>query len=89
MKEGFLSYKTSKYRLNYFETPSGVKFVLNTDFSVNHPLVRDLLKNLYSQIFVEYVVKNPMYTAGETVNSELFTSKLDDMIRASTIFRAI
>ena len=31
MKEGFSSYKTNIYRLNLYETPSSLKFVLNTD----------------------------------------------------------
>lgn len=47
-KEGFLYYKTSKYMLHYLETPSGVKFVLNTD--VNAQGVRDLLQQIYSQV---------------------------------------
>lgn len=50
MKEGFLSYKTNVYRLNYFETPTKVKFVLNTDFNVTHPIVKDLLVKIYSQV---------------------------------------
>ena len=31
LKEGFQSFKTSQYRLNLYETPTKVKFVLNTD----------------------------------------------------------
>ena len=48
VKKGFLFYKTNKYALHYFETPTGVKFVLNTD--VNAHDVRDILQRLYSQV---------------------------------------
>ncbi|KAK7603475.1 hypothetical protein V9T40_003474 [Parthenolecanium corni] len=40
------------------ETPTGVKFVLNTD--VNALKVRELLQQLYSNIYVNYVIKNPI-----------------------------
>lgn len=47
-KEGFLFYKTSKYSLHFLETPSGLKFVLNTD---NHCQgVREILQRIYSQV---------------------------------------
>lgn len=47
-KEGFLYYKTSKYTLHFLETPSGLKFVLNTD---NHSQgVRDLLQQIYKEV---------------------------------------
>lgn len=47
-KEGFLYYKTSKYTLNYFETPSGLKFVLNTDNVTQN--ARELLQQLYKEV---------------------------------------
>lgn len=47
-KEGFLSFQTSKYRLHYYETPSGLKFVMNTDLSV--PSARDTLQHIYSNV---------------------------------------
>ena len=28
-----------------------VKFVMNTDTAVTHPIVRDLLQNIYGQVF--------------------------------------
>ena len=79
MKEGFLSYRTSSYRLNYFETPSSLKFIMNTDVGCTHAVVRELLKAVYGQVYVEFALKNPMYVPGEAIASELFTSKLDQV----------
>ncbi|KAJ4438013.1 hypothetical protein ANN_13952 [Periplaneta americana] len=83
-KDGFLYYKTSKYALHYFETPSGLKFILNTDVNAQH--VRELLQQIYSQIYVEYVVKNPVCNMKEPIKSELFKNKLDAFIKQSTVF---
>uniref|UniRef100_A0AAX7VLH9 Trafficking protein particle complex subunit n=1 Tax=Astatotilapia calliptera TaxID=8154 RepID=A0AAX7VLH9_ASTCA len=79
-KEGFLSFQTSKYRLHYYETPSGLKFVLNTDLSVTN--ARDTLQHIYSNLYVELIVKNPVCTSTQTLESELFSSRLDAFIRA-------
>jgi len=87
MKDGFTCYKTSKYRLNYYETPSGYKFVLNTDTAVTHPIVRDLLQNIYGKVFVEYVIKNPMYVLGQPVDCELFDNKLDEYVKSASFFK--
>lgn len=84
VKEGFLFYKTNKYALHYYETPSGLKFVLNTDTSAQN--VRDLLQQIYSQIYVEYVVKNPVGNMKEPISSELFKIKLDAFVKQSSIF---
>ena len=87
MKDGFTCYKTSKYRLNYYETPSGYKFVLNTDTAVTHPIVRDLLQNIYGKVFVEYIIKNPMYVIGQPIECELFETKLDEYVKTSSFFK--
>ncbi len=47
-KEGFLSFQTSKYRLHYYETPSGLRFVMNTDLSVSN--ARETLQHIYSNV---------------------------------------
>jgi|SRR6218665_1778892 len=83
-KEGFISYKTNEYKLNLYETPSGLKFVLNTDLSVGN--IHDVLQQLYSQIYVEYVVKNPACIQGQPITSELFKTKLDEFVRGQQIF---
>ncbi|KAJ3195933.1 TRAPP subunit bet5 [Irineochytrium annulatum] len=53
--EGFLSYKTSVYKLHYFESASSVKFVLTTDPDCEN--MREVLRQIYAGIYVEYVVK--------------------------------
>lgn len=60
----FHSFRTNSYKLSFMESPSGIKIIL-----VTHPKVGDLresLKYIYS-IYVEYVVKNPLYTPGTPI----------------------
>ncbi|KAF2893712.1 hypothetical protein ILUMI_12460 [Ignelater luminosus] len=83
-KEGFLYYKTSKYALHFLETPSGLKFVLNTD--TNAQGVRELLQQIYSRVYLEYVVKNPLVRLNESIQSELFKAKLDEFVKESPIY---
>ncbi|KAL7863845.1 hypothetical protein AOLI_G00152650 [Acnodon oligacanthus] len=84
MKDGFISFQTSRYKLHYYETPTGIKLVMNTDLGV--PNCRDILHQLYSTVYVEYIVKNPLCMLGETLQSELFSSRLDSFIRALPFF---
>lgn len=101
-KEGFLFYKTSKYSLHFLETPSGLKFVLNTD--IHSQGLRDTLQQIYSQVwiskhwkynlpifksfkvYVEYVVKNPLCKLSHPIESELFKTKLDTFVKQLPIF---
>ncbi|EDS38891.1 conserved hypothetical protein [Culex quinquefasciatus] len=83
-KEGFLFYKTNKYALHYVEVSSGLKFVLNTDTTATG--IKDFLLQLYSKIWVEYVVRNPLWTIGSPATSDLFKAKLDEFVRASPLF---
>ena len=102
MKQGFTSYKTNVYRLSLYETPSSLKFVLNTDNEASqqevssHPSyllflqsfqIRELLSGLYCQVYVEIASKSPMLVPGEMITSNLFRTKLDQYMRASSIFR--
>ncbi|KAH8399414.1 hypothetical protein KR215_009896 [Drosophila sulfurigaster] len=83
-REGFLYYKTNRYALHYLETPSGLKFVLNTDTAAIN--VKELLQQLYAKVWVEYVVRDPLWTPGTVVTSELFQNKLDEFVKQSPIF---
>uniref|UniRef100_A0A8C2N1E6 Trafficking protein particle complex subunit n=1 Tax=Cricetulus griseus TaxID=10029 RepID=A0A8C2N1E6_CRIGR len=50
MKDGFLSFQTSRYKLHYYETPTGIKVVMNTDLGVGP--IRDVLHHIYSAVSV-------------------------------------
>ena len=75
----FLSYRTSQYKLHYYETPTNTKFVMLTDLKA--PSMRHALQQIYVNIYIEYVVKNPLSPAehpgGLGVNNELFEASLD------------
>jgi len=87
MKQGFLSYVTSAYRLNFLETASGLKFVLNTDIESSQAEIRELIRSLYASVYVEYAAKNPMSVPGEMITSNLFRTKVDEYIKNSSIFK--
>lgn len=57
-KDGFLSFKTNCYKLNYYETPTGLKFILNTDNNVGN--IRDILHQLYSTVSDEFHGRFPI-----------------------------
>jgi trafficking protein particle complex subunit 1 len=83
-KEGFLYYKTNKYALHYLETLSGLKFVLNTDNLSTG--AKEFMQNLYSKVWIEYAVRNPLWQPGTPITSELFKVKLDEFVRQSPLF---
>ncbi|KAG4987599.1 hypothetical protein JHK85_030582 [Glycine max] len=61
----FHSFRTNTYKLSFMESPSGIKIIL-----VTHPRTGDLresLKYIYN-LYVEYVVKNPLYTPGSPIS---------------------
>ena len=84
-KEGLIGYSASNYKLHYFETPTGFKFVLNTDTDEGD--IQDVLRHIYARIFVEYVIRNPLVSPGETVKSELFITKLDAYVQNLSFFK--
>ncbi|KAG5070110.1 hypothetical protein JHK85_002487 [Glycine max] len=66
----FHSFCTNTYKLSFMESPSGIKlFHIYTIILVTHPRTGDLresLKYIYN-LYVEYVVKNPLYTPGSPI----------------------
>ncbi|KAI9013265.1 Sybindin-like protein, partial [Gaertneriomyces semiglobifer] len=72
--DGFLTYKTSHYKLHYFETPTSLKFVMTTDPYMD--TMREVLRTIYAQIYVEYVVKNPLCAADQGGTNSIFRERV-------------
>jgi hypothetical protein len=72
-------YKTNSYKLHYLETPTSLKFVLLSD--PDTPDLRDTLRQIYRNVFVEYVIKNPLYKIGDPIKCELFSQNLQKEIK--------
>lgn len=77
---------TDVYALHYFETPTGLRFVLITSREFGGRDVVRHLREIYSEIYVEYVVKNPLYVRGAPITSHLFLQKLDTYVRSLPCF---
>lgn len=60
------------------------RFVLNTDTAAT--AVKEFLQQYYAKIWMEYVVKNPLWMPGMPVTSDLFKQKSDQFIRQSALF---
>lgn len=75
----FHSFRTNTYKLSFMESPSGIKLILVTDPRMGD--LREALKFIYNNIYVEYVVKNPLYTPGQPFKCELFNATLDQYVK--------
>ncbi|KAG5456575.1 MAG: Sybindin-like family-domain-containing protein, partial [Olpidium bornovanus] len=85
--DSFLAYRTSAYKLHYFETPTGLRFVLNTDPTVETEPMREVLRQIYTHIYVEYVVKNPLVKIDrQLISNEYFKNELNRYIGSLPIF---
>lgn len=57
---------------------------MNTDVAAMN--VREFLQQMYGKVWVEYVVRDPLWEPGTEVTSTLFKSKLDDYVKQSPMF---
>ena len=72
------SCSTSTYKLHCYETATGFRFVLLTDLASGE--MRDALRHIYSELFVECIVKNPVCSLDECISAPSFLSGLDEYI---------
>ncbi|CAJ2506337.1 Uu.00g004670.m01.CDS01 [Anthostomella pinea] len=81
--DAFIAYRTQHYKLHYYETPTNLRFALLTEPAALS--MRNVLHQIYINLWVEYVVKNPLapveHKGGEGVRNEMFEMGLDKFIR--------
>ncbi|KAI5922162.1 Sybindin-like protein [Camillea tinctor] len=81
--DAFISYRTGQYKLHYYETPTNLRFAMLTEPGALS--MRNVLHQIYINLWVEYVVKNPLapteHKGGEGVRNEMFEMGLDKFIR--------
>ena len=77
----FRSFRTDVYQCHFLESPSGLKFVLNTSPDQDSASMHEVLKAIYSQVYVEYVVKNPLYVPNSKFDFENATEQLNTFMK--------
>eukprot|EP00747_Dinoflagellata_sp_TGD_P166108 gnl/TRDRNA2_/TRDRNA2_188383_c0_seq1.p1 gnl/TRDRNA2_/TRDRNA2_188383_c0~~gnl/TRDRNA2_/TRDRNA2_188383_c0_seq1.p1 ORF type:complete len:153 (+),score=30.39 gnl/TRDRNA2_/TRDRNA2_188383_c0_seq1:112-570(+) len=87
---GFFSYTTPEYKLHSYETLSGYSFVITTDPTVPDQQAQDCLRVIYAELFVEHVVKHPLYVFGEEVSKcTAFLLKLRTYLQTRPFFATL
>jgi len=81
MKETAFCAKSNVYKLHFLETASGLKIVLTTDPSVGD--LNEVLKYIFSKIYVEKVSKNPLVD-----RMKFFEHDLNSYIRSLVFFQS-
>mmetsp|Transcript_20820 Transcript_20820/g.30852 ORF Transcript_20820/g.30852 Transcript_20820/m.30852 type:complete len:146 (-) Transcript_20820:65-502(-) len=84
--QGLQSYSTDAYTLNYYQTFSGLRFVLNTDNRAGD--MNSVLKHIFGDIFVELVVKHPLYDPrdGSRIKLPVFEEELERYVTSLSCF---
>lgn len=79
--EGLHTLKTNTFTLHHYQSLTGLVFVLNTDNDV--PDQYHVLKHIYTNLFIEYVTRNPLYrreSPDEPINSPLFEKRVEEYL---------
>lgn len=72
--------------LHHLETPTGYRFVLTTDAAAGD--MRGALWHLYSELFLSYALKNPLYKPGTVISCAGFVHEVDRFFRSLPAFAA-
>jgi|MDSX01.1.fsa_nt_gb hypothetical protein len=73
---GFYACSTTTFKLNYYEAASGLRFVMSTELGAGD--MREPLRHIFSNIYVECCVKNPLWKPDdEEISCAAFADTLD------------
>lgn len=75
---------TSAYALHYYETATGLRFILVTDKGIAD--AQDALQSIFVDVFVPLIVRNPMYVRDQPVDSPKFAEALEAHVRGLPFF---
>lgn len=80
--EGLHIIKTNSFTLHHYQSVTGLVFVLNTGNDI--PDQYQTLKHVYTNIYIEYVLRNPLYmfSIDSPIDSPLFEKKVDEYLRS-------
>ncbi|KAF1944167.1 trafficking protein particle complex subunit 4 [Clathrospora elynae] len=70
--------ESSHFRIQCFQTQTGVKFLLFTE--PQQPNVDTMIKKIY-ELYADYVMKNPFYTVEMPIRCEKFDRGLDGFVK--------
>jgi len=71
--------ETSHFRLNCFQTMTGVKFLLVTE--PGQANVELIIRRVY-ELYADFVMKNPFYTVEMPIRCQKFDGALDSYVKA-------
>lgn len=75
--------------MHLYETISGYKFVMLTDPASTSDTVRFALRHIYTNPFLDYVVRNPLVTMNSLdsgIDNEYFRNATDKLVRGLPIY---
>ena len=73
------SFITQKYRFNFFESASGLKFIILSSESAKD--LTETLSYLYTDVYIEYVNRNPLYVKDTIIDIQAFRDKVREVLK--------
>lgn len=73
------SFITQKYKYNFFESASGLKFIILSSETAKD--LSETLSYLYTDVYIEYVNRNPLYVKDTIIEIPAFRDKVKEVFK--------